>query len=139
MKEYVIQEGTFSIPEFFVDRTVNTFVSGVPGKSQFNFTLSRDTSDPEETLEAYVDRQVRFLKNNIKGYRLVHQQICTLGHRHEGIEVYGTWKEGKQVIYQRQAAFIFSANTVVIFSATSGKVFAKQEDEYWLAWLNSFH
>ncbi|WP_456310868.1 DcrB-related protein [Serratia proteamaculans] len=138
MNLYSIDEGVFDIPSGFTDRTINTFVLGDPGKSQFNVSISRDIPLPNEQVEEYVERQLGVLKKNIKGYKLLQNRACLLGQKNEGIEVYGTWQEGKQVIYQRQAAFFMMKNKAIIFSATSGKKFDEQLDKYWKGVLASF-
>ncbi|CNH74128.1 DcrB-related protein [Yersinia pekkanenii] len=138
MQKYAIQEGFFDIPEDFVDRTINSFILGDANNSQFNFSISRDVPFPNEQISSYVDRQLGILKKNIKGYKLLQQRPCKLGQKNEGFEIYGTWKEGKQTIYQRQAAFFISEKNIIIFSATSGKIFNEQSDKYWQDWLTSF-
>lgn len=138
MKTYHIQEGTFEIPDGFADRTINSFVLGAPGKSQFNFSISRDDPYPNESIEDYVIRQAEILKKNIKGYKLLYQHACLLGGKSEGIEIYGSWREGQQMIYQRQAAFFSAEKYIIIFSATSAKEFNEQTDKYWQEWLASF-
>lgn len=138
MEDYIIPEGRFTVPNGFTDRTIHTFILNSAGKNQFNLTLSRDNLLADESIEAYVARQLAILRKNIKGYKLLKQFNCQLGTKNEGVEVYGTWKEGAQTIWQRQAAFNVLQQNVLIFSATSAKAFDQQTDKYWRDWLVSF-
>lgn len=66
MREYAVQEGVFEIPDDFVDKTINTFILGTPGSSTFNLSLARDNTFPDETIDAYVMRQLAILKKILK-------------------------------------------------------------------------
>jgi hypothetical protein len=141
MSHYRINEGIFTLPAGFTDRSVNSFIQGEPGNSTFNLSVSRDVPLPDEPVAAYVERQLSLLKKNLKGYRLLHRQPCVLGSGEQaltGVEVYGHWKEGARAIYQRQAAFMPEAQQVLIFSATAGGAFDPPRDTQWQAWLASF-
>lgn len=138
MAKYAIQEGIFELPEDFTDRTVNTFIQGNIHKSQFNFTISRDISPVEETLEAYVKRQISIIQKSIKGYKLLKQQPCELGRSLEGIFISGFWKDSAKNFYQRQAAFFLSEQDVLILSASSANEFNQHTDSLWYEWLDSF-
>lgn len=135
---YHTEEGSFEISESFHDRTVNCFVLGETGRSQFNLSISRDIPLQGEQVGDYVERQLKILKKNINKYKLIQKKESQLGGKYDGVEIYGTWKEKKQNIFQRQAAFLITQNKILIFSATSEKDFAEREFNYWQKWLNSF-
>lgn len=46
---YRIQEGSFALPETFLDRTVNIFVPSGNERASPSLNISRDTLRPEET------------------------------------------------------------------------------------------
>lgn len=53
---YRIQEGSFALPETFLDRTVNIFVPSGNERASPSLNISRDTLRPEENLTTYIDR-----------------------------------------------------------------------------------
>lgn len=59
---YRIQEGSFALPETFLDRTVNIFVPSGNERATPSLNISRDTLRPEENLTTYIDRQIALMK-----------------------------------------------------------------------------
>lgn len=62
---YRIQEGSFALPETFLDRTVNIFVPSGNERASPSLNISRDTLRPEENLTTYIDRQIALMKKNL--------------------------------------------------------------------------
>nr|WP_240782723.1 DcrB-related protein [Escherichia sp. E2661] len=59
---YRIQEGSFALPETFLDRTVNIFVPSGNERATPSLNISRDTLRPNENLTTYIDRQIALMK-----------------------------------------------------------------------------
>lgn len=57
-------EGQVSLPEGYQDRTVNAFVASDARAPSFNIT--RDVLKPDETLAAYIDRQIALMEKHPK-------------------------------------------------------------------------
>lgn len=62
---YRIQEGSFALPETFLDRTVNIFVPSGNERASPSLNISRDTLRPEENLTTYIDRQIALMKKTL--------------------------------------------------------------------------
>lgn len=59
---YRIQEGSFALPDAFLDRTVNIFVPSGNERATPSLNISRDTLRPDENLTTYIDRQIALMK-----------------------------------------------------------------------------
>jgi hypothetical protein len=140
-KRYRFEEGSMVLPEGFEDRSTNIFVYGHAASSPLNLNIGRDTLDAGESLNAYVDRQIRKLEKHLRGYRLGHRQAAQLGSGEvqcEGEQIEATRKEGQQTIHQRQAAFICGERHVLVFSCSSIRAFTGEQNALWLSWLASY-
>jgi hypothetical protein len=138
---YQIHEGSIDLPHGFQDRSTNIFMHGDPKQSRLNLNIARDTLEPDETLAMYIDRQIRLLEKNIKGYRLATRQAAQLGSGSDALAgecIEAARKEGGQTFYQRQAAFLCGPDRALILSATAPKPFTGELETLWAAWLASF-
>jgi hypothetical protein len=142
-RPFLIDEGAFTVPEGFQDRSTNIFIHGNPESSLLNLNIGRDNHDAEETLEQYVTRQIKLLNDKLPGYKLKSRAPAKLGANErtnpiEGEQIDGGYKNGGRFLHQRQAAFPMSATRVLIFSATSGEAFNDAFETMWAQWLGSF-
>ncbi|WP_415639500.1 DcrB-related protein, partial [Pseudomonas plecoglossicida] len=76
--DYELQEGGIALPPGFEDRTVNMFVLGASVPAPLSITISRDTLLPDETLQAYVERQIKMLTSKLRGYSRMGNKAVAL-------------------------------------------------------------
>jgi hypothetical protein len=154
-------EGRVQLPDGYEDRTTNLLVPANP-QTQPNLSIARDWMKADETLTAYVDRQLGLLKSQLASHKLLGRQPIRLGAPPdeqtqlpeevlaadspgepqsfiEGERIDATYKSGKQTLYQRQAAFEVAALRVLVFTATSAQPLGREFDTLWNDWLASFN
>lgn len=137
-------EGSITLPAGYEDRTSNVFVPGNT-QTQANLSVARDWMKPEETLAAYVDRQLSLLKSQLAGHRLIAREPASLGAPSQpdsvviqGVRVDAHYKNGKLTIYQRQAAFETAPRRVLVFTASKANSFGEAFEQQWSTWLASY-
>lgn len=138
---YFINEGSLQLPAGFQDRTANIFVQGDTEQSTFNLNIGRDNMHPDETLAAYVERQIGLMKEKISGYKLLSRGNACLGKGDsaiDGEQIDACYRSANRTIYQRQAAFPLSEQRVLIFSATGASPHGEHANAIWTGWLESF-
>lgn len=111
-------EGQVSLPEGYQDRTVNAFVASDTTAPSFNIT--RDVLKPDETLTAYIDRQISLMEKHLKGWKKVERGAVILGDNVlHGERVHASYlREGKR-ISQQQAVFITGDAHILVFTMSS--------------------
>jgi hypothetical protein len=135
-----IHEGSVGLPPGFEDRTTNLFVPADP-QVQPNLSIARDSLVQGETLAAYVDRQIGILKARMPGHKLLARANERLGLQEPalvGERIDAQYKNGTQVIRQRQAAFLAGENRVIIFTVATPRAIDDRLDMLWRTWLDSF-
>ncbi|MEX9251779.1 DcrB-related protein [Pseudenterobacter timonensis] len=140
-RPYLIQEGSFALPETFTDRSVNIFISEGNERTSPGLNISRDTLKPDENLPAYIDRQIALMKKNLGQHRLLSRTPAQAGTGDDaltGEQISATHKSGKTEVYQRQAGFISSPGRVLVFTLTSPRPFNDETDLLWNSWLAGF-
>ncbi|MGF6394559.1 DcrB-related protein [Pseudomonas plecoglossicida] len=138
--EYELQEGGIALPPGFEDRTVNMFVLGASVPAPLSITISRDTLLPDETLQAYVERQIKMLTSKLRGYSRMGNKAVALSTTAPipGIQIDAYYLNQGRPLYQRQAAFIVSPGRALIFSTTAQADFSAQQNQDWDNLLASF-
>ena len=138
---YRIQEGCFTLPETFLDRTVNIFVPASNERASPSLNISRDTLKPDENLTTYIDRQIVLMKKNLGQHRVLSRGTALAGTGEAamaGEQILATHRSGKTEVYQRQAGFITGPGKVLVLTLTSQRPFDENTDQLWTAWLTSF-
>jgi hypothetical protein len=135
-------EGSITLPAGYEDRTNNLLVPANT-QTQANLSIARDTMKPGETLPAYIDRQIASLKSQLPGHKVIARKPVLLGAGDTapaGERIDATYRNGRHLIHQRQAAFAFdgAAGRVLIFSASSLTAFDAEQDAQWTEWLASY-
>jgi hypothetical protein len=126
----------------------NVFVPPNP-QIQPNLSVGRDALKEDETLSAYVDRQLTVLKGQLSGHRVIKRGAAMLGSAPDtvtGEAVDASYKSGKLLVYQRQAVFIVGQavgahagrERVLIFTASSPRGFIDSFEQLWAQWLASY-
>jgi len=138
--EYALQEGDITLPEGFQDRTVNMFVLGSVLPAPLSITVSRDTLLPAETLQAYVDRQVKLMASKLRGYTALGRKAVFLSTEApmEGVQIDAYYMGEGRPYYQRQAAFLIEPTRALVFSTTSAADFSPEQTQGWADLLASF-
>lgn len=140
-RQYRIQEGSFTLPETFTDRTVNIFVPDSNERASPGLNISRDTLRPDENLTTYIDRQIALMKKNLGQHRVLSRETAQVGAGGDAItgeQILTTHKSGKNEVYQRQAGFITGPGKVLVFTLTRQCRFDDTTDQVWNAWLAGF-
>ena len=135
-----MHEGSVCLPEGFEDRTANLFVPKDP-QSQPNLSIARDWLVQGETLAAYVDRQLGMLKARMPGHKLLARGEERLGQQEPallGTRIDAQYKNGAQIVRQRQAAFDIGGGRLLVFSAATPRGFDEQFEALWRSWLDSY-
>jgi hypothetical protein len=146
-------EGRVLLPDGYEDRTTNLLVPANP-QTQPNLSVARDWMKPGETLATYVDRQLGLLKSQLASHKLLNRDVTWLGRPAadaadvpdesepasglKGERIDATYKNGKQTLFQRQAAFEVAVRRILVFTATSPRSFGSDFDAVWDAWLASY-
>lgn len=138
---YRIQEGSFALPETFLDRTVNIFVPASNERATPSLNISRDTLRTDENLTTYIDRQIALMKKNLGQHQVLSRGTALAGTGEDamtGEQILATHRSGKAEVYQRQAGFISGSGKVLVLTLTSQRPFDEHTDQLWTAWLTSF-
>jgi len=137
---YVIQEGSLTLPAGFQDRSVNMFIPGVALPAPFSLTIARDNTLPGEALLDYIERQVNLIAAKLRKYQRQSTIRVELSKRVPiaGLQVDAHYQNDGRPVYQRQAAFILAAERVLVFSATSQQPFDDSLNQLWASVLASF-
>jgi hypothetical protein len=135
-----IHEGSIGLPPGFEDRTANMFVPNDP-QNQPNLSIARDWLAANETLGTYVDRQLQVLKSRLPNHKLVARVADRLGQDATGLigeRIEAQYKNGTQMVRQRQAAFLIGPKRALILTAASPRPFDERFETLWRGWLDSF-
>ncbi|NHZ64902.1 DcrB-related protein [Massilia genomosp. 1] len=135
-----IHEGSIGLPLGYEDRTANIFVPGDP-QFQPNLSIARDWLIEGETLASYVDRQLGILKARIPNHKFIGRVPEQLGQNNPawiGERIEAHYKNGAQMIRQRQAAFLIGSKRALIFTMASPHPFNDKLEALWRGWLDSF-
>lgn len=138
---YQIQEGSFHQPPNMQDRSMNNFVFPASGAVSFNISIARDVMLAEETINAYVTRQIALLAKNMPGHKMSARGSAYLGFGQQqihGEQIDASYKSGKQQVWQRQAAFVIGPSKVLIFSCSSANALTGEQEAVWQDLLHSF-
>lgn len=153
----VFTEGSMVLPPGYEDRSTNLLVPASP-QSQPNLSVARDWMKPGETLPAYVERQLGLLKSQLASHKLLARSAISLGRtdntsserpgssvpeapRQEplvGLRIDASYKNGKLLVYQRQAAFEIAPRRVLIFTGSRANGFGDAFEQLWTDWLASY-
>lgn len=137
---YVLQEGSFSLPDGYIDRTVNMFTLGSETPAPLSLSVSRDTPLPHEPLSDYVARQVQNMMSRLPGYARLDSQAISLPANASilGIQTHASFMTQERLYYQRQAVFMIRPGCVLVFSATAQADFSAAQNDVWNTLLAGF-
>ncbi|WP_067707263.1 DcrB-related protein [Erwinia sp. ErVv1] len=130
-------EGNITLPDHYQDRTVNVFT--LPGKNTPAFNISRDSMNDDETLSAYIDRQLTLMQKHLKGWKQTERVSVVLGNNLlQGECVHASYlRDGKRV-FQQQAVFNTSENHILVFTMSRVEKIRDMDSQCFQALLGSF-
>ncbi|WP_312951374.1 DUF1795 domain-containing protein [Superficieibacter sp.] len=131
-------EGQVTLPDGYQDRTVNAFIPPAAHAPALN--IARDTLNPDETLAAYIDRQLALMEKHLKGWKQGLRDAATLGNNLlQGEIVHASYLRDGRRIWQQQAVFNSADRQVLVFTMSSSAAFNDADNALFLALLASFH
>lgn len=129
MGTYHINEGSFELPEGYVDQTLNVFPNSTSVPADFSVVMSRDLPLANENLQMYFERQMKQLPDSLPGLKVLRRGSLTLGGR-QAMEVEYTWVSKGTKMRQRQVC-VFAGGQALNLTATAlDPAFPKFADEF---------
>jgi len=129
--------GTVTLPEGYLDRTVNVFIpeqSGAP-----NLNISRDTLTDNETTAAYIDRQLVLLSQQLTGWKLQLRENAWLGVQPRAGEcVHSSYLHAGRRIWQQQAIFAVDQTQLLVFTLNKSSPLNADDTQLFSSLLGSF-
>lgn len=111
MQTYHTQEAEFVLPATPQDQTINMLgffnpaLTGLPPADtppEFSLVLNRDLVDTNETVDAFVDRQMQAMQSGLPGFNLQTRSSLRIDEAN-GIQLVYTWQSENGPLFQRQA------------------------------------
>lgn len=133
----LFSEGSVALPQGYQDRTVNIFPPPTAGDAAFN--ISRDTPQPNEALDAYIDRQLELMTTHLKGWKTLAREAVCLGH--EGLQgecLHASYQRGAERVWQRQAVFLTEPDKVLVFTLSKTAELNAEDEKAFSELLASF-
>jgi hypothetical protein len=139
--KYDIFEGTLTVPEGLVDRSVNMLMSA-DGRGM-SIVVSRDRLQAGEDIEHFIKRQMSDLSRQVTKLQEQGRAEAKLGPIAEngpiGIQIASTFKQHGQQIHQFQAIFPMTDDgRVLILTGTSLAPHTEEEKLVWQQLLSTF-
>ena len=125
MAAYHTDELTLEVPDDWVDRSINLFVSGAGSRAPVSVVVTRDPLGGEE-LAAFVSRQLGELKKKLPKLLLLGQRDRRVGPLF-GLEARLQWLHQGSLMYQHQV-YVPYYGEALIFTASSAAKLAPQCD-----------
>ncbi|WP_323047403.1 DUF1795 domain-containing protein [Paraburkholderia sp.] len=138
-----MNEGRITLPDGYTDRSVNIFVQAPLTDGLSNLQVARDIARNDETLDAYVDRQIGLLKRKVKGLSVKSRETVVLaGCQAEAIEIETRYTSNGKSVYQRQCATLLvnghAKGHALIFTATNTVPFTSAQLATWRRMTDTF-
>jgi hypothetical protein len=121
---YRINEGSFELPDGYVDQTLNVFPNSSAVPADFSLVVSRDTPLAGENLQAYFERQMKELPGSLPGVKVLRRGTLTVGGR-QAMEVEYTWVSKGMKMHQRQATLLVGGRILNVTASALDNAFAK--------------
>lgn len=127
MSLYHINEGTFDLPDAWVDRTMQIFAADDSESPEWNIVISRDKVGDGETVAAYVERQLAEMPKALPRFRLVSNEETTL----DGLparEIVSTWVGDTGTLRQQQVATVKNGRSLVFTFTVLERLFLRHQN-----------
>ncbi|GLU35883.1 DcrB-related protein [Trinickia caryophylli] len=96
---YRIQEGTLSIPEEWIDKTMNVFVSASTGTEGVSFVVTRESLPWGMRFDEYTANEVQKLAKQMPDYQLIGGEPAEVNGRAAYTHEY-RWKNNGMPLHQ---------------------------------------
>ena len=136
MSTYRINEGSFELPDGYVDQTLNVFPNSSAVPADFSVVVSRDTPLVGENLQAYFERQMKQLPSSLPGLKVLRRGELTLGGQ-RAMEVEYTWVSKGMKMHQRQATLLVGGTVLNVTASALDNSYQKFDAQF-REILNSF-
>lgn len=135
--KYLINEGTIEVPEGLADRTVNMLMND-DGK-HVSYTISRDKLQGAESLEDFINRQLKDLSRQVSKFSEQERLEIQFGNSPQtGYGIKSFFKQNGREFHQRQAVVLQQDKTsVLIVTGTSFNAWSESDLAAWKAMLNN--
>lgn len=133
----IFTEGRITLPDHYQDRTVNVFT--VPAENSPAFNISRDSMNDDETLSAYIDRQLTLMQKHLKGWKQTERASVVPGNNLlQGECVHASYLRDGKRIWQQQAVFNTAENHILVFTMTCTALLTDADSQQFHSLLASF-
>lgn len=128
MRTYHTDEIVFDVPDDWIDRSMNIFVSSAGDQAPFNVVITRDKLGDLE-LRAFVIQKLKDFSKHIPRFNMLGQRQRAVGPL-QGLEARLQWPvQGGGTMYQHQI-YVAYYGEILIFTASSMLKLAAQCDTY---------
>ncbi len=138
--KYIFNEGSIEVPDGLIDQSVNLL--GTKNGDGLNVVISRDLPQPQESLDAYVNRQIKSLQAKMAGFKLHARHLVPVNTERRAIdatEIAFEYKQNGVKLYHRQAILLYPpTGQILVIAMTSSVAFDAQDEHSWQATLASF-
>ena len=107
MNKYCFQEGVINVPENMGDGTVNLIVP-LPGSSGLTIAITRDARVGSESLEDFIDRQIKDMARQLAKFSQGKMEPATLGQGSfvfQGFQFDVSYRQDGRFVYHSQSIF----------------------------------
>ncbi|WP_029013146.1 DcrB-related protein [Niveispirillum irakense] len=130
---------SFQVADDWVDRSMIAWSAPIDGRGPTapNLMIAYDRPPPEETVGAYVNRQLQDLSTRAQGFQLELRRDAMLAGQ-AAVEIMFQWNSGSGIIRQRQIySLLPDGRCICIVNTAPADRFA-DSDKQFLAILDSF-
>ncbi|RKP46384.1 DcrB-related protein [Trinickia fusca] len=116
--DYAINEGTFTIPDSAIDRTVNMVLLNF-GPGGLSLVVSRDTLLDEESEEAFITRQVTAASRQVGEFTEHARRAVSVGAaQRPGTQLEYTFESNGATFHQLQTVFRVDDVRMLVLTVT---------------------
>lgn len=138
--QFLINEGSFILPEGLRDNSMNMLLTGHSGLD-LSLIITRDRLEPGEAFDAFVDRQIKAVTLQVSKFSIQERHNQKAHERDEtvAVELAQQFTQNGQVIYQRQRTWLLpDGGSVLVLTAASAAPITEAQKKAWLAICSSF-
>lgn len=129
MTSYRIQEAEISIPETWMDQSINIFkIPASQNAGEASFVISRDATKGDDSFPDYVAKQIAMAEKKLPGFKLLQREDFDL-RGHAASSILYQWNNNGLALILCQA--FIEENPVIILTLTT---LSKDAKNYAAAW-----
>lgn len=138
---YHLDEGILDIPAGLVDRSINMLMAP-PGEAGFSLIVSRDRLETGETLDDFIDRQLKELARQVDQFTEISRQPATPGRKGAPMDtrlLEFHYRQHGQTVHQRQCVMTAADRRgILILTGSSPIPFDSVQNKRWRHTIESF-